>query len=179
MLREAINEGCELGRTADRHMKKGDLVPDDVVIALVVERIDKPDCRSGFLLDGFPRTQPQAAALDNAIEKRSIALDAVVVIEVPDDLIVERITGRRMDPETGTIYHLEFNPPPAGIADRLVQRDDDRESACAARLVRYHAETEPILSFYEQRGLLCRVDGVGQPDAVGRRIIDSLGKRMN
>jgi len=179
MLREAISEGSELGRTADKHINKGDLVPDDVVIALVIERIDKPDCRLGFLLDGFPRTQPQAEALDAALDERKIVLDAVVVIEVPDEMIVERISGRRLDTNSGTTYHLTFDPPPAEIADRLVQRDDDTESACAARLAKYHAATEPIVSFYEQRGLLCRVDGVGQPEEVKSRLLNSLSKRMN
>lgn len=170
MLRAAVKEGTELGKQADKFMKEGALVPDEVVIGMVVERIAKPDAEKGFMLDGFPRTAPQAEALDKALEAADVALDAVVLIEVPDALIVERITGRRSDPETGTIYHLKFNPPPADVADRLVQRGDDTEEACVKRLEKYHSETAPIVPFYEQKGLLKRVDGVGTPDEVTARL---------
>ncbi len=112
MLRAAVAEGTELGRQADGFMKAGGLVPDDVVIGMVIERIGKPDAAAGFMLDGFPRTRPQAEALDAALAEASVALDRVLLIEVPDGLIVERIVGRRSDPQTGAIYHLKFNPPP-------------------------------------------------------------------
>ena len=174
MLRAAVKEGTALGKQADDFMKKGLLVPDDVVIGMVVERIGKPDCKGGFMLDGFPRTRPQAEALDVALAKAGVALDAVVLIEVPDSLIVDRITGRRSDPQTGDIYHLEFNPPPAEIADRLVQRKDDTEEACVARLEKYHSETAPIVPFYEGKGILTRVDGVGTPDEVTQRLRTAL-----
>lgn len=174
MLRAAVKEGTELGRQADDFMKKGLLVPDEVVIGMVIERIGKQDCQRGFMLDGFPRTRPQAEALDEALRKADVALDAVVLIEVPDELIVERITGRRSDPETGEIYHLKFNPPPADVAGRLVQRKDDTEEACVARLEKYHSETAPIVPFYEQKGILARVDGVGSPDQVTARVKKAL-----
>lgn len=174
MLRAAVKEGTELGKQADEFMKKGALVPDDVVIGMVVERIAKPDCENGFMLDGFPRTTPQADALDKALTAASVDLDVVLLIEVPDELIVERITGRRSDPETGTIYHLKFNPPPADVADRVVQRKDDTEEACKKRLDKYHAETAPIVPFYEAKGILKRVDGVGSPDEVTQRIRTAL-----
>lgn len=174
MLREAVRTGTELGKQADAAMKRGDLVPDDVVIGMVIERIGRPDCARGFLLDGFPRTRPQAEALDVALAAASVALDAVVLIEVPDALILERITGRRSDPETGAIYHIKFNPPPADIADRLVHRSDDTEVACAARLGKYHRETAPIVPFYEAKGLLKRVDGVGAPDEVTARLLAAV-----
>ena len=132
MLRAAVKAGTELGKEADGYMKRGDLVPDSVVIAMVVERIGAGDCGKGFILDGFPRTQPQAAALDEALKNAELGLDRVILIEVPDDHIVGRITGRRSDPETGKIYNLTTNPPPAEIADRLVQRKDDTEEACRA-----------------------------------------------
>lgn len=175
MLRAAVKEGTELGKQADACMKRGDLVPDEVVIGLVQERIAKPDAQKGFMLDGFPRTLPQAEALQTALDESGVDLDAVVLIEVPDKLIVDRITGRRSDPETGAIYHLQFNPPPAEIADRLVQRKDDTEEACIARLEKYHSQTAPIVPFYEGRGVLTRVDGVGTPDEVTARLTEALG----
>lgn len=174
MLRSAVERGTTLGKKADEFMKRGDLVPDEVVIGMVLERIQKPDCDEGFMLDGFPRTRPQAIALDDALDDAGFELDAVVLIEVPDRLIVERITGRRMDPETGKIYHVAFNPPPADIADRVIQRKDDTEEACIARLEKYHSETAPIIPFYRDKGLLVRVDGVGTPDEVTREIKSQL-----
>lgn len=170
MLRAAVKEGTEMGKQADAFMKNGNLVPDDVVIGMVVERIAKPDAANGFMLDGFPRTRPQAEALDVAMKKAGVSLDAVVLIEVADELIEERIVNRRSDPETGTIYHLMFNPPPADIAHRIVQRKDDTAEACKARLEKYHSETAPIVPFYEDKGILKRVDGVGTPDEVTGRM---------
>jgi adenylate kinase len=174
MLRAAVKEGTQLGVQADGFMKRGALVPDEVVIGMAVERIGKPDCAGGFMLDGFPRTRPQAEALDAALSAAGVTLDAVVLIEVPDELIVERITGRRSDPETGAIYHLKFNSPPAEVADRLVLRKDDTEEACVARLDKYHGETAPVIPFYEDKGVLVRVDGVGAPDEVTARITAAL-----
>ena len=174
MLRAAVQEGTELGRRADGFMKAGELVPDDLVIAMVIERISKSDCEDGFMLDGFPRTRAQAEALDRELARVGADLDAVVLIEVPDQLIVERITGRRMDPETGAIYHLQFNPPPDEVADRVIQRKDDTEKACVARLAKYHDETAPIIPFYDSKGILVRVDGVASPDEVTGRITTAL-----
>jgi adenylate kinase len=174
MLREAVTAGTQLGKTAAAFMKDGLLVPDEVVIGMVIERIAREDCARGFMLDGFPRTRPQAEALDAALTRSGVALDAVVLIEVADALILERIIGRRSDPETGAIYHLKFNPPPPEAADRLVHRADDTEAACTARLEKYHRETTPIVPFYEGKGLLKRVDGVGSPDEVLLRITAGL-----
>ncbi len=174
MLREAVAAGTQLGRTAAGFMKDGGLVPDEVVIGMVIERISKDDCARGLMLDGFPRTRPQAEALDTALGRSGVALDAVVLIEVPDALILERVTGRRTDPETGAIYHLQFSPPPPEAAGRLVHRADDTEAACTARLEKYHRETTPIVPFYEGKGLLKRVDGVGSPDEVLLRITAAL-----
>ena len=176
MLRAAVKQGTELGRKADEFMKRGDLVPDEVVIGMILERIAEPDAAKGFMLDGFPRTAPQAAALDKAMTDAGYSLDAVVLIEVDDSLILERITGRRTDPDTGTIYHLKFSPPPAEIADRLVHRKDDTEEACSARLRKYHGETAPIVPFYDNLGLLKRIDGVGDPDVVTTRIRTALAR---
>lgn len=175
MLRAAVAQGTELGQKADEFMKAGGLVTDDLVIPIVVERIRESDCAGGFLLDGFPRTRPQAEALDRAMQAAEVALDAVVVIDVPDELIVERITGRRMDPETGAIYHLQFNPPPEAIADRMQHRKDDTEEACRARLQKYHSETAPIIPYYEQQGLLRRIDGVGAPQQIAGNLFAALG----
>ena len=175
MLREAVKQGTELGKEAQGHMKAGGLVPDDLVIPIVVERIKQEDCSKGFILDGFPRTLPQAEALDQALQAAGVQLDAVAVIQVPDDLIVERITGRRMDPETNTIYHMKFNPPPEDVLPRLLHRQDDTEEACRSRLTKYHGETTPIIPFYEAKGLLRSVDGVGAPSDITDRMFAALG----
>ena len=170
MLRAAVKEGTELGKAADGFMKTGRLVPDDVVIGMILERVAKPDCAQGFMLDGFPRTRPQAEALDEAMRKAGVELDAVVLIEVPDQLLEERACGRRTDPETGTIYHLKYNPPPADVADRLVHRKDDTVEAVQTRVQKYHSETEPIVPFYKDKGILKHVDGVGDPVEITKRI---------
>jgi adenylate kinase len=174
MLRAAVKEGTQLGQEADRYMKAGKLVPDEVVIGMILERIRKPDCAGGFMLDGFPRTRPQAEALDRAMREAGVTLDAVVLIEVPDQLLEERAVGRRSDPETGAIYHLKYNPPPAEIADRLVHRKDDTIEAVTTRIQKYHSETAPIIPFYGEAGILKRVDGVGDPDAITERIRAAL-----
>lgn len=174
MLRDAVREGTELGRAADGFMKAGALVPDDVVIGMVIERIGKPDCARGFMLDGFPRTRPQAEALDEALARAGYTLDAVVLIEVPDAVLTERVVGRRMDPVTGEIYHLTHRPPPPEIVGRLVHRPDDTEQACITRAEKYHRDTVPVVPFYEAKGILKRVDGIGTPDEVLLRITAAL-----
>jgi len=173
MFRAAVKAGTPLGKQAKACMDAGQLVPDEVTIGLVKERIAQEDAKEGFMLDGFPRTLPQAEALDAALSE---PLDAVVLLEVPDDLIVDRIVGRRSDPVTGAIYHLTFNPPPADIVDRLKHRADDTEEACRARLGVYHGQTAPIIPFYEGKGLVKRVDGVGSADEVTERIRQALGR---
>jgi len=170
MLRAAVKEGTKLGVEADGFMKAGKLVPDEVVIGMILERVAKDDCKNGFMLDGFPRTRPQAQALDDAMTKAGVALDVVVLIEVPDSLLIERAVGRRSDPETGRIYHLKYDPPPADIVGRLVHRKDDTEEAVRVRIEKYHSETAPIIPFYKEKGILRRVDGVGNPDDITQRI---------
>ena len=174
MLRAAVAAGTDLGKRADGFMKAGQLVPDKLVIAMIVERTAQRDCARGFILDGFPRTRPQAEALAVDLKEAAVTLDAVVLIEVPDSRIVKRVTGRRMDPETGDIYHVEFKPPPVAIAGRVVQRKDDTEEACTARLEKYNAETAPIIPFYSEQGLLKRVDGDTTPEVVTARIAETL-----
>jgi adenylate kinase len=177
MLRAAIKAGTELGAKAEGFMKAGALVPDEVVIGMVLERIAQPDCAKGFMLDGFPRTRPQAEALDKAMTDAGVKLDAVLVIEVPDALLEERAVGRRTDPVTGTIYHLKYNPPPQDIVSRLVHRPDDTSEAVNTRTKKFHADTAPIIPFYEAKGIVKRVDGVGSPDEVTQRITSVLGAR--
>lgn len=174
MFRAAVKAGTPMGQEADRYMKAGQLVPDEVTIGLVRERFAEPDTQAGFMLDGFPRTVPQAEALAEALKTDGVNLDVVLLLEVPDELIVERIIGRRSDPETGAIYHLTFNPPPAEIADRLLHRKDDTEDAVRSRLEAYHKMTAPIIPFYESLGLLKRVNGVGTPDEVTAAINEAL-----
>ena len=174
MLRAAVKAQTELGKLADTAMKAGKLVSDEIIIGLVQERIAQEDATKGFLLDGFPRTVPQADALQVALGNQGVTLDAVLLLEVDDSLIVDRITGRRTDPKTGAIYHMTFNPPPTDVADRVTQRKDDTEEACRARLNSYHTQTAPLVPFYEGLGLIRRVDGVGKPDEVTERVKTAL-----
>ena len=174
MLRAAVKEGTEMGKAADGFMKAGQLVPDAVVIGMILDRIAKPDAAKGFMLDGFPRTIPQAEALDIALADAGVVLDVVLLFEVPDALIVERGVGRRNDPVTGRIYHVKFDPPPPEVADRLVHRKDDTEAAITERLRYYHDWTSPIVPYYEAKGFLRRVDGVGTPDEVSARVSAAL-----
>ena len=176
MFRAAVKAGTPMGLKAQECMSRGELVGDDIVVGMVRERFQQADAQQGFLLDGFPRTIPQAEALRSLLADEGLRLDAVVLLEVPDELIVQRIVGRRSDPETGAIYHLEFNPPPAAIADRVIQRKDDTEEACRTRLQAYHAQTAPLVPFYEGEGVLVRVDGVGTPDQVTERLMAALGR---
>lgn len=175
MFRAAVKAGTPLGKEADGYMKSGKLVPDSLTIAMLRERIAAPDAKKGFLLDGFPRTVPQADALDAALKADDMKIDVVLLVEVQDDLIVERIVGRRSDPDTGRIYHLTFDPPPPELAGKLVHRKDDTEEACRTRLGAYHAQTAPLVPYYEGHGVLRRVDGVGDPADVTTRIMNALG----
>ena len=186
MLRAAVASGSELGAEAKSYMEAGLLVPDEVIIGLISERLQEPDAVSGLLLDGYPRTIAQAEALAE-VEKVS----AVISIEVPDEAIVERIVGRRIDPETGGIYHIKFNPPPAELSERVVQRKDDNEDTVRNRLSAYHKQTAPLADWYEQRGLLFGIDGNRPITEVtfdiaiimealsGRLVSPDLRRRMN
>lgn len=177
MFRAAIKNGTELGKQVQEIMAKGGLVPDEVTIKMVIARIKEDDCKSGFMLDGFPRTRPQAEALDEALTADELSLDAIVFIEAADEVIIERITGRRTDPKTGAIYHIKFNPPPEGV--EVTQRTDDTEEAVVERLQKYHAETAPIIPFYESKGLLKSIDGLQTPDQVTADILSVLGVRKS
>lgn len=173
MLRAARAAGTALGKEAEKYMTAGKLVPDEVVIGLVGERLREADTKDGFILDGFPRTEPQSAALDGLLESLGQKLDHVVQIDVPRGLLVERATLRRTDVRTGQIYHLKYNPPPSDAV--LEHRDDDREDKVGTRLDLYEAMTAALLPYYEKRGLLRRIDGTGSPNEVTKRILDALG----
>ena len=172
MLRAAKAAGTPLGQEADAYMSAGKLVPDSVVIGLVDERIQQPDARAGFILDGFPRTVPQADSLGELLGKRGLELDAVVQIDVPRELLMERATLRRMDKRTGQIYHLKYNPPPPEA--ELVHRADDQETTVVKRLDEYDAMTAALLPYYQGRGILKRIDGVGTPSEVTVRLMQAL-----
>lgn len=174
MLRAARAAGTELGKQAESIMASGGLVPDSVVIGLVEERLAEADAQRGFLLDGFPRTVAQAEALQTLLEKLGKPLDAVIQIDVPRELLLERATGRRTDLRTGQIYHLKYNPPPSDA--ELEHRADDQEVTVLKRLEAYDAQTAAVLPFYRERGLLQRVDGDGTPKDVAERIQAVLAK---
>ena len=172
MLRAALSEGSKLGIEAKSFMEAGELVPDDVIIGLISERLNMDDAKNGVLFDGFPRTIAQARELAKIAE-----VSAVVSIEVPDESIVRRIVGRRMDPETGEIYHVDFRPAPESIINRLIQRKDDNESTVRNRLKAYHEQTSPLAIWYENQGLLIKVDGEQTIKNVGDEIISKLSAR--
>jgi adenylate kinase len=175
MLREAVAQGTPLGREAKRHMDAGGLVPDEVVIGLVAERLTRPDTRNGFVLDGFPRTAPQAEALDRMLEGRGLALDRVIFLDVPRPELLRRLTGRRICRNCGATYHLVSAPPQRpGRCDvcggELYQRDDDAEAAVARRLDVYESQTAPLLAYYRSRGQLVSVRGEGSVEEVAAEV---------
>ncbi|MES1174519.1 MAG: adenylate kinase [Myxococcales bacterium] len=172
MLRAAVAAGTELGKKADQIMKSGGLVSDDIVIGLVKERTSQPDAQKGFILDGFPRTVPQADALDALLGSLGTPLDKVVQIDVSRDLLEERATLRRTDKRTGHIYHLKYSPPPLDAV--LEHRADDQPETVKKRLDQYDAMTAALLPHYEKLGLLRRVDGVGSPKEITDRILAAL-----
>ena len=174
MLRAALKAGTPLGKEAEKFMSSGGLVPDSVVIGLVEERLSQPDAKAGFILDGFPRTVPQAEALSALLERLSTPLDGVVQIDVARELLMERATLRRTDKRSGQIYHLKYNPPPPDA--ELEHRADDREETVKKRLDAYDAMTAALLPHYQRLGLLKRVDGVGEPAQITGRILSALGK---
>lgn len=176
MLREARRKKTELGREAAKYMDAGKLVPDEVVIGIVRERLEEEDARPGFILDGFPRTRPQAEAL----EEMGVELDAVLNIDVSDDEVVRRLGGRLSCPECGAVFHKEANPPSEpDVCDAcgnrgLVTREDDRPEAIRERLESYHRQTSPLIEFYDQRDVLENIDGEKTPDEVTTEIVARL-----
>ncbi len=165
MLRSAVSKKTDLGVKAQHYMESGLLVPDDLIIQLISERLKEKDALKGVLFDGFPRTLKQAEALSSIVN-----ISSVISIEVYDEEIIERIVGRRMDPDSGEIYHIKFKPPPKEIENRLIQRKDDNEKTVRKRLSAYHQETFPLSSWYSGKGLLFKVDGNRTIEEVGENI---------
>jgi len=175
MFREALKEGTEFGKKAQEYMNRGELVPDDVTCGMVQERIARDDCVNGFMLDGFPRNLNQAEALSGITQ-----IDTAVLIDVPQEVSLERLSGRRQCRECSTIFHLKFVPPKReGICDKcggeLYQRDDDKPEAIMERLAIYRSETMPIADYYERLGVLVTVDGSGRPEDVAAQVLNKLG----
>jgi len=171
ILRQAVADETELGKQAKAFMDDGKLVPDEVITGVILESLENADARDGFLLDGFPRTIPQADALDAGMARNDRTLNAVILIDVSDDEVMRRMSGRRVSVKTGRVYHVEFDPPKhEGRCDvdgsRLVQRDDDKPETVAKRLTVYHDQTEPLITYYEDKGLLRRFDGTRTPTEV-------------
>lgn len=179
IFRAAINSGSELGRKLKQFLDAGKLVPDEVTIAVVRERLEQPDCENGFLLDGFPRTIPQAEALDQILREMGTELDIVLNISVAPEIIVQRLSGRRICRNCGATYHVKFQPPKhPGVCDRcggkLYQRSDDNEETVKERLDVYTKQTAPLLDYYRKRGLLTQVDGNQSIDQVWSEIERTL-----
>ncbi len=179
ILREAVKEGSPLGVKAKSYMDKGELVPDEVVIGIIEERLKAPDCKNGFILDGFPRTIPQAEALDEVLANLGIGIDHVINIEVFEDELVRRLSGRRVCKNCGANFHIIFDPPKKeGVCDKcggeLYQRDDDKEETVRNRLKVYSNQTAPLIDFYRKKGLLRSIEGVGGIDLIFNKIEEVL-----
>ena len=184
ILRAAIKDGTPTGLKAKSFMDAGALVPDEVIIGIVTERLAEDDCKNGYVLDGFPRTLPQAEALDSLMEEMSTSLDAVLNISVPLDRLIDRLTGRRMCRNCGTIYHLLYNAPEVeNVCDacggELYQRDDDKEATVKSRLEVYEAQTAPLISYYEQKGILHTINGDQPINAVTAQLGEALGENWS
>jgi adenylate kinase len=187
ILRAAVREQTELGRMAKEYMDRGDLVPDEVIVGAIGERIDSSEAVDGFILDGFPRTVPQAEALADKLSELGRELTGVLLIDASDEEVTRRLGGRRTCVENGHVFHVDFNPPrQEGACDvdgsELIVRDDDKPDVIGNRLEQYHAKTEPLIGFYDQRGLLRRIDGCAAPDEVAaelRRTLETLKLESN
>jgi adenylate kinase len=178
ILRDAVAEGSELGKQAKQYMDAGDLVPDELVVGLIQERLTTEEAADGFILDGFPRTVAQADTLEAALDEVGRSLTAVLLIEAPDEDIVRRLSGRRQC-KNGHVYHVEFDPPKhEGVCDsdglKLFQRDDDKPETVKKRLETYHSKTAPLVDFYDERGILKRFDGTRSPTEVHDHIRATL-----
>lgn len=180
IFRSNIKNGTELGRKAREYMDKGQLVPDELTIQLLLDRVAKDDCKDGYILDGFPRTIPQAEVLTEALDKSGGKVDFAIDVDVPDDHIVHRMSGRRSCPKCGASYHIEYIPPKKeGICDvcgsELIQREDDKPETVRNRLSVYHTQTQPLIDYYRKAGVLHTVDGTRDRDEVFAEISAALG----
>ncbi len=181
MFREAVAKGTELGKKAKEYMDRGELVPDEIVIGIVKERLAQPDCEKGFILDGFPRTLKQAEALDDILEEMNKKIDAVININVPDEEIIKRIVYRRTCKNCGAVYNLIYSPPKEDnkcdkCGGELYQRDDDKEETVRERLRVYKEQTQPLIDYYKKKGVLYEVDGTKSIDEVWKEIENILEK---
>jgi adenylate kinase len=179
ILRSAIRDETELGKQAKEYVDRGDLVPDELISKVIMERIDSPEAEDGFLLDGFPRTEEQADALDEALEKRGRRLTAALLLDVPDEEVIKRLSGRRLCVKNQHLYHVDNDPPKReGVCDqdgsRLIQRDDDAPETVKHRLDVYHRQTQPLVERYEKSGLLRRFDGTRSQGEVNDHIRATL-----
>jgi adenylate kinase len=179
ILRAAVREETELGRTAKEYMDRGDLVPDEVIVGVIAERIGSSEALDGFILDGFPRTTPQAEALDAKLNELGRAVSAVLLIDVSDDEVVRRLGGRRTCEANGHVFHVEFEPPQQeGVCDidgsPLIVRDDDKPEVIRKRLETYHEKTEPLVSYYDSRSVLRRIEGEAAPEEVAEQVRRTL-----
>ena len=172
MLREAVSGESDVGNEAKSYMEKGLLVPDSIIIELIRRRLQREDASDGLLFDGFPRTIPQARALEGLTP-----VSMVLSLNVPDEIIVDRITGRRTDPETGEIYHVVHRPPPDDVAERVIQRTDDTEETVRQRLSTFHSQTSPLESYYREKGILVEIDGAGPMGEVSSSVRNAIGRR--
>ena len=182
ILRANVKAGTELGKKAKSFMDAGALVPDDVIVGMMRGRLAEDDCKNGFILDGFPRTVPQAEALDSLLAEMGLKLDGVILLDVDDDTVVERLCGRRMCKKCGRIFHVSFKPSSKGdlcdeCGGELYQRDDDKEEVIRQRLAVYHSQTAPLVDYYGKAGLLLRVPGAEAGDKVLGHIEAMLGRR--
>ncbi len=180
ILRQAVKDGTALGKEAKTYMDQGTLVPDDLIVNLIRERIKADDCRNGYIFDGFPRTVAQAEALDAMLDELSTSLDAVISIEVPEEEVVKRLSGRRTCKNCGALYHVIYNPSAKeGVCDKcggeLYQRDDDNEATIRQRLAVYTEQTEPLIAYYTKKGILKPVPGTGKPEEIFAAILKALG----
>jgi len=179
ILRKAVSDHTVLGDKASVYIQAGNLVPDDLMLDMVAERLSADDCTKGYILDGFPRTVPQAEGLETSLKGLGSQLDHVLYLSVPEEALIQRLTGRQTCRECGSLYHLVFDPPrQPGICDdcrgELYQREDDREDIIAARLETYKAQTAPLIDFYHERGLLTEIDGVGRAENVKDYVFGSI-----
>ena len=180
IFRSNIKNGTELGKEAKTYMDKGELVPDELTVRILLDRVAQPDCENGYVLDGFPRTIPQSEVLDQELSKRNETIDYAINVEVPDENIVRRMSGRRACVNCGATYHIVHVPPKQeGICDKcgkeLILRDDDKEETVKNRLNVYHEQTQPLIDFYQNKGVLKEVDGTVDMMDVFKAITDILG----